>query len=169
MRRTYMDEIKTFYNNNNLSENEIETSINDFNEKVIQIKRVSKVVKGGKRVSFIAVVIVGNKINKVGLGVGKASETKIAIEKALVNAKQNMYAIKINKKYSLTSKIIKKYCSSKIELYPKRLFTCITASNPIHTMLEFAGYKNISAKEIKSKNILNNLKATIESLPKTVI
>jgi small subunit ribosomal protein S5 len=135
-------------------------------EKIIQIKRVTKVVKGGKILTFRAVVVVGNGKNQVGVGVAKAENVNTAIEKAILNSKKNIISIPITKNFSipLISKVTLGAC--KILLRPSTIGTGVIAGSSIRPVLELAGIKNIVAKRYGSKNLLNNAKTVYFALKK---
>jgi len=135
-----------------------------FVEKVAQITRVTKVCKGGKKMSFKAVVIVGNKINKVGVGIGKADDIINAISKAISNAKKKMIKVSLTNNYSIPHLTIGKYGASCALIKPAKLGTGVIAGSSIRTILELSGVKNILAKQLGTTNILNNARATILAL-----
>jgi len=136
----------------------------DYEEKIIQIKRVTKVLKGGKKMSFRVIVIIGNKKQKVGLGVGKAEDVNLAIEKAIINAKKSLFIIPLTKQLSIPFIIKKSYGSSKIMLRPAAIGTGVIAGSSIRSVLELAGINNVLAKQFGSNNLLNNAKLTIIAL-----
>ncbi|MCX5749406.1 MAG: 30S ribosomal protein S5 [Candidatus Saganbacteria bacterium] len=132
-------------------------------EKVVQIRRVTKVVKGGKKMSFRAVVIVGDEAGSVGLGIGKANEVASAIRKAVEDGKKNMIKVPIvggtvphdcEGKFSSTKTIIRTAPPGK----------GVIAGGPVRTVLELAGVRNIVAKSIGSSNAINVIRATLDSL-----
>jgi small subunit ribosomal protein S5 len=135
-----------------------------YHEKIIQIKRVTKVIKGGKKITFRAIIIIGNMIDTVGLGIGCADDNILAIEKAIFNGKKNLTKITLNCFYSISSLIKISYGASKILLRPALLGTGIKASGSVRTVLELAGIKNIVTKQLGSRNVLNNAKATLLAL-----
>lgn len=135
-----------------------------FKKKILQVKRVTKVVKGGKKMSFRATVVVGNAKRKVGLGVGKASDVNGALEKAILNAKKHLIKVPLTKKKSIPHFIYSNFGACKVMIRPASLGTGIIAGGAMRTVLELAGIKNALAKQFGSKNILNNAKATIKSL-----
>jgi small subunit ribosomal protein S5 len=139
---------------------------NIFQEKIIQIKRVTKVSKGGKKMSFRALVIIGDKIQKVGLGIGSADDVDFAIEKAIKHGKKNLITVPITLSMSIPHNIHMNYGACKVLLFPATIGTGVIAGSSIRTILELAGIKNIFTKQIGAKNILNNAKATILALTK---
>jgi small subunit ribosomal protein S5 len=137
---------------------------NIYQDKIIQIKRVTKVIKGGKKMTFRVILVIGNFLNQIGIGIGTADDVSTAIEKAIFNGKKNIINIKINNFFSISQILLLKYKTAKILLKPALLGTGIKASNSIHAILELAGFKNIIVKQLGSNNLLNNTKATILAL-----
>ena len=133
-------------------------------EKIVQIKRVTKVVKGGKKLTFRAIVIIGDTKRKVGVGIGRAEDVNLAIEKAVLNGKKNLIKVPLTKISSIPHVIEAKYGASYLMLRPSKLGTGVIAGSSIRTVLELAGVQNIVAKQQGSNNILNNAKATILAL-----
>lgn len=133
---------------------------------VIQIKRVSKVVKGGKKLSFRAVVVVGvNSIKGlVGIGVGKADDVTNAINKAISKGKKNLIQIPITKNNSITHSVIGIYGACNVVIKPSTSGSGVIAGSSIRTVLEVAGVRNVLSKQIGSNNLLNSARATIEGL-----
>ncbi len=137
----------------------------EFSEQVVQIDRVARVVAGGKRLRFRAVVVVGNQADKVGLGVEKANDVATAVQKAVKVAKKNLISVPI-KNETIPHEILQSFGSAKVLLKPAPKGTGIIAGGPIRVIANLAGIKNISAKILGSSNKMNNLKATILALEK---
>ena len=135
-----------------------------YDEKIIQIKRVTKVVKGGKKMTFRAIVIIGDSKRKVGVGIGRAEDVNLAIDKAILNGKKSLIQVPLTTKDSLPHVVYSSYGACKIMLRPAALGTGVIAGGSVRTVLELAGIKNILAKQFGSSNILNNAKATILAL-----
>lgn len=135
-----------------------------YEEKIVQIKRVTKVVKGGKKMTFRAVVIIGDNKRKVGVGVGRAEDVNLAIDKAILNGKKNLITVPLTLKYSVPHVVNASFGACSIMLRPASLGTGVIAGGSVRTVLELAGIKNISAKQFGSNNILNNAKATVLAL-----
>jgi small subunit ribosomal protein S5 len=135
-----------------------------YEEKVVQVKRVTKVVKGGKKMTFRAVLIIGDNKRKVGVGIGRAEDVTLAIEKAILNGKKNLITVPLTTLSSVPHVIKSSYGACKIMLRPASLGTGVIAGGSVRTVLELAGIKNILAKQFGSNNILNNAKATILAL-----
>ena len=134
-----------------------------FEEEVISIRRVTKVVKGGKNLRFSAAVVVGDKNGKVGLGKGKAREVPLAIKKAVANAKKNIVDIPILNN-TIPYYTIGKFGASRVVLRPASAGTGVIAGGSVRVIMELAGIKNILTKSLKSKNTLTVARATIEGL-----
>jgi len=138
-------------------------SIEVFEEEVISIRRVTKVVKGGKNLRFSAAVVVGNKNGKVGLGKGKAREVPLAIKKAVVDAKKNIIDVPIMND-TIPYYTIGKFGAGRVVLRPASPGTGVIAGGSVRVIMELAGIKNILTKSLKSKNVLTVARATIEGL-----
>jgi small subunit ribosomal protein S5 len=135
-----------------------------YEEKIVQIKRVTKVVTGGKKMTFRAIVIIGDNKRKVGVGIGRADDVNLAIDKAILNGKKNLISIPLTLKSSVPHVIRASYGACSIMLRPAAQGTGVIAGGSVKTVLELAGIKNILAKQFGSSNILNNAKATILAL-----
>lgn len=135
-----------------------------YEEKIVQIKRVTKVVKGGKKMTFRAVVIIGDNKRKVGVGIGRADDINLAIDKAILNGKKNLINVPLTLKDSIPHVVKSSYGACKLMLRPAQVGTGVIAGGSVRTVLELAGIKNIVAKQFGASNILNNAKATIFAL-----
>lgn len=135
-----------------------------WSERIIQISRVTKVCKGGKKLSFRAVIAVGNENGIVGVGVGKADDVVNAISKATTSAKRNVIQVTIAKNKTITHTMNGIYGASQVLIKPASQGTGVIAGSSIRTVLELAGLKNILAKQLGSNNLLNNARATIVAL-----
>ncbi|MBT5016400.1 30S ribosomal protein S5 [Candidatus Peregrinibacteria bacterium] len=136
----------------------------EYDEEVIQLDRVTRVVKGGRRLRFRATVAIGNRKGKVGVGVAKSNEVVGAIKKAVTKAKQNLIIVPITKDDTIPHRIQSKFKASKILLIPAGPGTGIIAGGATRRIIELSGVKNILSKTLGSPNKLNNSKATIEAL-----
>jgi small subunit ribosomal protein S5 len=134
-----------------------------FEEEVISIRRVTKVVKGGKNLRFSAAVVVGDKNGKVGLGKGKAREVPLAIKKAVADAKKNIVDIPILND-TIPYYTIGKFGAARVVLRPASPGTGVIAGGSVRVIMELAGIKNILTKSLKSKNTLTVARATIDGL-----
>ena len=141
----------------------IDTSNLELTEKVVSIKRVTKVVKGGKKLSFRAIVIVGNKKGQVGVGCAKASEVIIAIQKAIADGRKNVINVPIFKT-TIPHPVQAKSGAGCVVLRPASQGTGIIAGGAVRSVLELAGIENILAKSLGSKAPLNAANATLEAL-----
>ena len=136
----------------------------DFQEKILEIKRVTKIVKGGRNMRYRALIVLGDKTRRVGLGIGRAEDVNLAIQKAVINAKKNIICITLTKTSSIPYIVCQKYGTSKIMLIPAKKGTGVIASGPLKAVLEMSGVKNIVAKQLGSRNILNNATTIIKAL-----
>lgn len=135
----------------------------EYIEKVISINRVAKVVKGGRRFSFNALVAVGNGNGNVGYGFGKANEVSEAIKKALNHAKKNFIHVPI-RNTTIPHAIIGKYKAARVMLKPAGPGTGVIASSAVRAICDSAGIKDILTKSLRSDNPLNVVKATVDGL-----
>jgi small subunit ribosomal protein S5 len=137
----------------------------DFIEKVVQVRRVTKVVKGGKKLSFRTTVIIGNEKGKVGVGVGKAAEVLIAIKKAISDARKNIVDIStVAGTNTISHSVVGESGGSKVLLRPAADGTGIIAGGTARIVLELSGVGDILAKSKGSKSPLNVARATVEGL-----
>jgi len=135
----------------------------EFEDKVIHINRCAKVVKGGRRFSFAAIVVVGNKKGQVGLGLGKAGEVPEAIKKAGKQAKKNLVPVPIEGT-TIPHEVIGHFGASQVLMKPAPEGTGIIASSSVRAILEVAGFKNILTKSLRRDNPHNVVRATFDAL-----
>lgn len=133
-------------------------------KRVVKVSRVSKVVKGGKKISFRATVVMGDKKNRVGVGMGKAVEVSNAIKKAETDAKKNIINVTIGEGQTISHSILGIAGGSKVFIRPAVPGTGVIAGGSVRSVLELAGIKNILSKQLGSNNALNNARATINAL-----
>ncbi|AFY72915.1 ribosomal protein S5, bacterial/organelle type [Synechococcus sp. PCC 7502] len=136
----------------------------EWQERVVQIRRVTKVVKGGKKLSFRAIVIVGNEKGQVGVGVGKASDVIGAVKKGVADGKKHLIEVPITKSNSIPHPSHGVGGGAQVMIRPASAGTGVIAGGAVRTVLELAGVKNILAKQLGSGNPLNNARAAINAL-----
>jgi small subunit ribosomal protein S5 len=136
----------------------------EWQERVVQIRRVTKVVKGGKKLSFRAIVIIGNEKGQVGVGVGKASDVIGAVKKGVADGKKHLVDVPLNKAYSIPHPSSGRAGGSKVFMRPAAPGTGVIAGGAVRVVLELAGIRNILAKQLGSDNPLNNARAAAEAL-----
>lgn len=136
----------------------------EFDQKIIDIRRVTRVSSGGRRFSFSVALVAGNRKGKVGVGIGKAGDTSLAIDKAVKNAKKNMIDVVLNKHMSIAHEVSAKFNASYVEIKPAR-GRGVAAGSSVRDVIELAGIKEVGAKlRSGSKNKLNNARVAIKAL-----
>ncbi|MFN3188054.1 MAG: ribosomal protein S5 [Candidatus Paceibacteria bacterium] len=136
----------------------------EFDQKIISIRRVTRVMAGGRRFSFSVAMVIGDKNGRVGVGIGKAGDTQLAIDKAIRDAKKHMIVVPINKDGHLPHDVQTKYASSEVMILPAP-GRGLVAGSSVRIVLELAGVKDVTAKIFsRSKNKLNNARAAVEAL-----
>ncbi len=136
---------------------------NEFEERVVHINRCAKVVKGGRRFSFAAIVVVGDKKGRVGMGLGKASEVPEAIKKATKTAKKNFINVSLLGS-SIPYEVIGKFAASRVLMKPAPEGSGVIASSSVRAVLECVGVQNILTKSIRRDNPHNVVRATMDGL-----
>lgn len=136
----------------------------EFDQSIVDIRRVTRVVRGGRRFSFSLLLAAGNRRGKIGLGLGKSGDVSSAIEKAFNQAKKNMVTLRLTKNSSIPHEVLVKYNSSRVFMKPAR-GRGVAAGGPARVILNLAGVKDVASKILsKSKNKLNNARATMKAL-----
>lgn len=146
-----------------MRENKPEKKENEYIERVVHIGRITKVVKGGRRFRFSALVIIGDGKGKIGFGTGKAAEVPDAIKKATESAKKNLFEVsKLGT--TIPHEVIGEYGAGKIVLKPASEGTGVIAGGPVRAVLEVAGISDILSKSLGSNTPINMVRATVDGL-----
>ena len=136
----------------------------DLQERVVFINRVSKVVKGGRRFSLVALVVVGDGKGNVGLGMGKSSEVPQAISKAVLDAKKNMFKVPLTEDGSIPHDVLGHFGAGRILIKPAVEGTGVIAGGAVRPLFELAGIRNVLSKSLGTDNGLNIIKAAVDGL-----
>ena len=143
----------------NVNSNDVE-----FIERLIKISRVTKVTKGCKKLSFRAVIVIGDENGQVGVGVGKAEDVVNAFKKAKTDGRKNLIKVPITKALSIPHRVVTNKGACKIIMRPSIEGSGVIAGGAVRTVLEVAGIKNVIAKQLGSDNLLNNARTAIIAL-----
>ena len=135
----------------------------ELKERVVEINRVAKVVKGGRRFSFTALVVIGDEVDRVGVGYGKAREVPLAITKAVDDAKKNLFTVPKHGQ-TITHEVIGSHDAARVLLRPASEGTGVIAGGGVRAVLELAGVRDVLAKSLGTTNPINLLKATENAL-----
>ena len=138
----------------------------EFEQKILDIRRVTRVMAGGRRFSFSVIMALGDKKGQVGVGIGKAKDTALAIEKAARNAKKNLMKIPLDESMRIPHEVQAKYASSEVWISPAP-GKGLVAGSSVRTLLDLAGVRDVTAKLLtRSKSKLNNAQVTVRALKK---
>src|SRR5947209_18722559 len=137
----------------------------ELKERVVEINRVAKVVKGGRRFSFTALVVVGDEVDRVGVGYGKAREVPLAITKAVEDAKKNLYTVPKHGS-TITHEVLGRFEAARVYLRPASEGTGVIAGGGVRAVLELGGVRDVLAKSLGTTNRVSMLKATVDGLQK---
>ena len=158
-----MEEVKKFEKKERPRREMTRREDDGIEKNLVAVRRVTKVVKGGRTMRFSALVVVGDKKGKVGLGIGKASEVPAAIDKATAVAKKNMIQVAVVEG-TIPHEMVGKYGTSKVHMFPAKQGTGVIAGGSARSVLELAGIKDVVTKIHGSTNKINCVKATINGL-----
>ena len=141
-----------------------ENAVPELEERVVSINRVSKTVKGGRRMQLTALVVVGDGNGRVGLGLGKSQEVPNAIKKGVEDAKKNMFSVPLTDEGSVPHEIMGEYGAGRVLIKPAVPGTGVMAGGPVRAIMELAGVKNVITKSLGTSNAMNIVKAAAEGL-----
>ena len=141
-----------------------ENAVPELEERVVSINRVSKTVKGGRRMQLTALVVVGDGNGRVGLGLGKSQEVPNAIKKGVEDAKKNMFSVPLTDEGSVPHEIMGEFGAGRVLIKPAVPGTGVMAGGPVRAIMELAGVKNVITKSLGTSNAMNIVKAAAEGL-----
>ena len=138
----------------------------ELEERVVYINRVSKTVKGGRRMSLVALVVVGDRNGHVGIGMGKSQEVPNAIKKGADDAKKNMFTVPLTDEKTLPHEVIGEFGAGRVLIKPARPGTGVIAGGAARAVMELAGVNDVLTKSLGTNNVINVVKATADGLQK---
>ena len=147
-----------------MARNQKQREASEFEERVVFINRVSKTVKGGRRMSLVALVVVGDGKGNVGLGMGKSAEVPLAISKASLDAKKNMFHVPVTEDGTIPHEVEGHFGAGRVLIKPAVPGTGVIAGGPVRPLFELAGITNVLSKSMGTDNALNSIKAAAEGL-----
>jgi len=151
----------------NFPQSKTPTEQPEYEQKLLDVRRTARMAAGGRRFSFRAVVVIGNKKGKVGVGIAKGSDVTMAVEKAVRQAKKKLVEVPITENGSIAFKVDAKYSAARVMLKPAAKGRGVIAGGTVRTICNLAGITNITAKILgKTNNKLNNARATLSALEK---
>lgn len=149
---------------NNRSNKQVNPAVPELEEQVVVINRVSKTVKGGRRLSLSALVVVGDRKGRVGIGMGKSAEVPMAISKAVEDAKKNMFKVPVTEEGTIPHEVIGEFGAGRVLIKPAVAGTGIIAGGPVRALFELAGIKDVMSKSLGTDNAMNSVKAAAAGL-----
>ena len=141
-----------------------EQQVSEFKEKMVAVNRVTKVVKGGRNFRFSALMVVGDEKGRVGVGMGKSAEVPMAISKASLDAKKNMFHVPVTEQGTIPHEVLGHFGAGRIIIKPAVEGTGVIAGGAVRPLFELAGIKNVLSKSLGTDNGLNIIKAAVEGL-----